>query len=113
MPKSGSRFDLPIAIGILAASGQLPADKLDKCEFIGELALDGQLRPVPGVLPSVLAMGSVGKLGFLPSANGAEAALAGEASCFGADHLLRVCEHLVGQQELTLCEPRKGDLENI
>ncbi|MET0082300.1 MAG: magnesium chelatase domain-containing protein, partial [Sedimenticola sp.] len=52
LPKEGGRFDLPIAIGILAASGQIPAQELDGYEFIGELALSGTLRPVSGVLPS-------------------------------------------------------------
>ena len=61
LPKEGSRFDLAIAIGILSASGQIPADKLSDYEFIGELALSGELRPVPGVLPSALGCASRGK----------------------------------------------------
>lgn len=55
LPKEGGRFDLPIALGILAASGQIPADSLTPHEFVGELSLDGALRPLNGVLPSVLA----------------------------------------------------------
>src|SRR5215207_5634555 len=51
LPKEGGRFDLPIALGILAASGQIPSTKLAEHEFIGELALSGELRPVGGVLP--------------------------------------------------------------
>lgn len=54
LPKEGSRFDLPIAIGILAASGQIPPEKLTQFEFIGELALSGELRPVKGVLPAAV-----------------------------------------------------------
>src|SRR5690554_5424648 len=55
LPKEGGRFDLPIALGILAASGQIPAESLNELEFIGELSLDGALRPLKGVLPAVLA----------------------------------------------------------
>src|SRR5436190_19423714 len=55
LPKGGGRFDLPIALGILAASGQVPQDALREVEFIGELGLTGELRPVDGVLPAVLA----------------------------------------------------------
>ena len=55
LPKEGGRFDLPIALGILAASGQVPAESLSDCEFLGELSLDGALRPLKGVLPAVLA----------------------------------------------------------
>jgi len=55
LPKEGGRFDLPIALGILAASGQIPPQLLDQYEFVGELALSGELRPVKGVLPVALA----------------------------------------------------------
>jgi magnesium chelatase family protein len=104
LPKTGSRFDLPIAIGILAASGQVPAALLDDCEFIGELALDGQLRPIRGVLPTALAAGAAGKALFLPASNGEEAALAEHTYSKGAAHLLNVCEHLTGQAELPDCK---------
>ena len=57
LPKEGSRFDLPIAIGILAASGQIPIDKLEQYEFIGELALSGELREIRGVLPAAVQIG--------------------------------------------------------
>ena len=55
LPKGGSRFDLPIAIGILAASDQLPKDSLQQYEFIAELALSGELRGVEAILPSAIA----------------------------------------------------------
>src|SRR6056297_2505730 len=55
LPKEGGRFDLPIALGVLGASGQVPVDSLSDCEFLGELSLDGALRPLKGVLPAVLA----------------------------------------------------------
>jgi len=59
LPKDGGRFDLPIAIGILAASGQIPLKALENLELIGELALDGSLRPVTGALSSSLAWGTL------------------------------------------------------
>jgi magnesium chelatase family protein len=55
LPKEGGRYDLPIALGILAANGQLPLSALERCEFVGELALSGELRAVRGVLPASLA----------------------------------------------------------
>jgi magnesium chelatase family protein len=61
LPKGGSRFDLPIALGILAASGQLPREHLGAWEFLGELALDGSLRPVPGVVPVSIAVADAGR----------------------------------------------------
>ncbi|MGB7386895.1 MAG: magnesium chelatase domain-containing protein, partial [Pseudomonas neustonica] len=75
LPKEGGRFDLAIALGLLAASGQIPADRLTDCECIGELALSGELRPVQGVLPVALACRDAGRTLILPRANAAEAAL--------------------------------------
>lgn len=100
LPKSGGRFDLPIALGILIASGQLPDAKIEGAEFIGELALDGGLRKVPGVLPTALACGRAGHRLFLPQENAAEASLAAETESLPAAHLLTLCAHLVGQQQL-------------
>jgi magnesium chelatase family protein len=104
LPKEGSRFDLAIAIGILAASAQVPADKLDQVELLGELALSGELRPVPGALPMALAAQRADHALILPHANLAEAVLAG-GSLHAADHLLGVCAHLAGQEDLALAEP--------
>lgn len=61
LPKEGGRFDLPIALGILSASGQLPMDNLASHEFLGELALDGSLRSVPGVVAAASAASSAGR----------------------------------------------------
>jgi len=69
LPKEGSRFDLPIAMGILVASGQLEAESVTAMEFLGELALDGGLRALQGVLPAVLAARSEGRTILVPSAN--------------------------------------------
>ncbi|MGB5098565.1 MAG: YifB family Mg chelatase-like AAA ATPase [Porticoccaceae bacterium] len=96
LPKEGGRFDLAIALGILAASGQLPVDALDGHEFLGELSLSGELRPVEGSLPAALAAAAVGRALIVAAANAEEAALARSAVVHGADHLLSVCAHLRG-----------------
>ncbi|MGB1062482.1 MAG: magnesium chelatase domain-containing protein, partial [Ketobacter sp.] len=75
LPKDGGRFDLPIAIGILAASEQIPAAALEQTEFVGELALSGQLRPVEGVLTAAIAATEHQHSLFVPAANAAEAAV--------------------------------------
>jgi magnesium chelatase family protein len=94
LPKEGGRFDLPIALGILGASGQLRPERIDAHEFIGELALTGALRPVSAVLPAALAARSAGRRLVLPRANAAEAGLVGGLEILPAEHLLEVCEHL-------------------
>lgn len=99
LPKDGGRFDLPIALGILAATGQIPTDKLGQYEFLGELALSGELRPFSGALPVAVATRQQSRKLVLPAANGQEAALAG-GEVFAAAHLLEVCAHLQGQQRL-------------
>src|SRR5690606_25879941 len=71
LPKGGGRFDLPIALGILAASGQLPREALARHEFVGELGLAGELRAVDGVLPAALACAGAGRVLVVPAANGA------------------------------------------
>ncbi len=75
LPKEGSRFDIAIAIAILAASDQLPRDQLQDYEFIGELALSGDIRPVDAVLPAALGCASRNKQLIIASDNAAEAAL--------------------------------------
>lgn len=100
LPKEGGRFDLPIALGILAASGQLPTDTLKDYEFIGELALSGELRPVNGTLPSALACGKSQRSIILPHSNSAEATLASNTCVYAGKHLLEVCAHLKHSQTL-------------
>lgn len=104
LPKEGGRFDLPIALGILAASGQVPLKAIADKEFIGELGLAGECRSVRGVLPTALATSAAQRVLILPSANASEAALIEQCQCFGADSLLAVCAHLHGQQLLNLAE---------
>jgi magnesium chelatase family protein len=98
LPKEGSRFDLPIALGILAASGQLPIQALADMEFTGELALSGELRAVQGVLPFAIKTRQSQRSLLLPIANADEAVLAGNIAVYPAQHLLEVCAHLRGEQ---------------
>ncbi|MGA9853073.1 MAG: YifB family Mg chelatase-like AAA ATPase [Gammaproteobacteria bacterium] len=101
LPKEGGRFDLPIALGILAASSQIPVEVLRNLEFLGELSLSGELKPVRGALPAALKTRSAGRSLLLPCDNADEAALVSGVSIFGARHLLDVCAHLTGAQQLT------------
>jgi len=99
LPKESGRFDLPIALGILAASGQMPADTLSQYEFAGELSLSGELRPIRGALAMTFAMhrhqGSKGKQRafILPRVNADEAALVSDITILPADSLLQVVAH--------------------
>ena len=87
LPKDGGRFDLPIAIGILAASGQIPSDGLDQYEFAGELALTGALRTIRGALPVALKARHSQRSLILPLGNAAEAALALGGKEIGRAHV--------------------------
>jgi magnesium chelatase family protein len=105
LPKESGRFDLPIAVGLLAATGQLPTASLAGLEFAGELALTGELRTIRGALPMALAAGRAGHPFVVPAANAAEAALAPAAVVLGAAHLAEVCAHLADGTRLTRYEP--------
>ncbi len=94
LPKLGSGFDLPIALGILAASGQIRAEKLAAHEFIGELALDGSLRAVKVILPAVVAAHDAKHQLIIPQANAEEASLTGYHNVYITDHLRSVCQYL-------------------
>ncbi len=100
IPKDGGRFDLPIALGILAASGQISEKELSHYEFIGELALGGQLRAVKGVLPTAYAASQAGRDLFVPAENANEAALIEGLGVFAANHLLQICAHLSEAEKL-------------
>lgn len=104
LPKEGGRFDLPIALGILAASGQIDRQAMADYEFLGELALTGELRGVDGVLPAALAAAQAGRRLIVPLANGAEAAIAGHVEAFTARTLLEVCATLNGSQKAPAAE---------
>lgn len=100
LPKDGARYDLPIALGVLAASGQIPRESLARCEFLGELALTGELRPVEGALPAVLAADRDHRAIVLPYGNADEAGLAAREDVRTARTLLQVCAYLRGEAEL-------------
>jgi len=105
LPKDSSRFDLPIALGILAASGQLKIACLEGHEFAGELSLTGELRPVRGALAMALGAARTGRAFVLPAANAAQAALAERALVLPAASLLEVCAHLAGEARIA---PRRN-----
>jgi len=102
LPKDGTRYDLPIALGILAASGQIPAQALKEYEFIGELALSGELRAVKGVLPTAIRARDSGRKLILPHADAEEAGRVEGLEIYPAGHLLEVAAHLAGQQALEI-----------
>lgn len=104
LPKEGGRFDLPIAIGILVASGQAPADRLDELEFAGELALSGKLRPVSGILGSALGITGTQRRFVVPAENADEASLARALDVYGAEHLLDVTGFLADEFALQVHE---------
>jgi len=111
LPKDSGRFDLPIALGLLVASGQLPAQHLNDYEFAGELSLTGSLRPVRGALALALASQQAGRTLILPDASGSEAALADNASVRTAHTLRDVCAHLMGDDALP--KAQKPDLQHL
>ncbi len=113
LPKEGGRFDLPIALGILAASGQIPMTRLDRHEFVGELALSGQLRSVKGTLPAAVACRDAGRSLVVPDENGGQVALVGRDIHVSAPDLVAVCRHLCGQGSLMLKEPEQRDIKPI
>jgi magnesium chelatase family protein len=98
LPKEGGRYDLPIALGILAASGQIPPESLAQHECLGELALTGELRSVTGTLPAAIACGREQRGLLLPTSNAEEAAFVKTVAVLPAKHLLEVCAHLNGRQ---------------
>lgn len=100
LPKESGRFDLPIALGILAATGQIPADELHRYEWAGELSLNGELRPVRGALAMTYGAARSGRSFVLPTQNAAEAALVKEATIYSATSLLQLCAHLQGREPL-------------
>ncbi|MDR1530235.1 MAG: YifB family Mg chelatase-like AAA ATPase [Burkholderiales bacterium] len=100
LPKESGRFDLPIALGILAATGQIPQQALEQYEFAGELALTGELRAIRGALAMVLSARREGRAFILPEASAREAALVQQATVHPAKSLLAVCGHLTGHEAL-------------
>ena len=109
LPKEGSHYDLPIALGILAAMGVVPPDALNGWAAIGELSLDGRIAPVAGVLPAAVAAHAMGLGLICPDANGPEAAWAGEVSLLAPRSLIALINHFRGVQVLSA--PRPGAMQ--
>lgn len=109
LPKDGTRFDLAIALGILAASGQIQTRSLASYVFSAELALSGDLRPVAGSLPTALRCAAADEALIVCAENAAEAALA-EGEVYGARHLLDVCAHLNGEKALA---PARAEITSL
>jgi magnesium chelatase family protein len=105
LPKDGGQFDLPIALSILGASGQLPKTLLSSYEFAGELGLQGDLRPMRGTLPFALATSLAKRILLIPKINTQLPFLVGDLKFFVANNLLEVYAHLVGKEELPPCLP--------
>ncbi|MBL6752063.1 MAG: YifB family Mg chelatase-like AAA ATPase [Nevskia sp.] len=94
LPKEGGRFDLPIALGVLAAAGQIPLESLGALEVLGELSLTGEIRPVRGALPAALKCSKTGRRLLVPEVNGAEAQLAPDCEVAVATQLGALCSVL-------------------
>lgn len=104
--KEGSHYDLPVALGLLAAMRVIPSDSLVDYVALGELSLDGRLAAVSGVLPAALHAASLAKGLICPKACGGEAAWAGEINILAADTLLSLINHFKGSQVLSPPEPQ-------
>lgn len=109
LPKGGGRFDLAIAVGILAASKQLELDSLEGKEFLGELALSGEVKGVSGILPGIIACMTENRQCIIPQNNAEEAGLVKNAEVRVCSHLLALCAYLKGTGGLAGAEqvPKK------
>ncbi len=112
IPKQGGRYDLPIAVGVLAASSQIKQDRLCDVELVGELALGGDLRPIRGVLPVVSAVAMTGRSLICPVNNGVEAALVQSCDCMLAGNLLEVAAWMDTVDELPRAELKGINTKN-
>ena len=105
LPKEGGRFDLAIALGILAASRQIPCTELGDYEFAGELALSGELRSVPGILPMAIQTQAAGRVLVVPAENTAEATLVRDVRVLSGNQLLEITAHLTQARRLVQAVP--------
>lgn len=114
LPKEGGGFDLPIALGILAASKQVSGERFDNCEFLGELSLNGELRTVRGVIPAAIRSRESNRTLIIPADNAAEAALVKGGEKFSGGSLLEIANWINGGQQLKPCEPQpRGKPPNL
>ena len=108
LPKEGSHFDLPIALGLMAALGAVPADALDGYVVLGELALDGTIAPVAGALPAAIGANAQDRGLICPAESGPEAAWAGrDVDILAPRSLIAIANHFRGTQVLTPPEPAR------
>ena len=108
LPKEGAHYDLPIALGLLAAIGALPIDAIEGYVAIGELSLDGTIARVPGALPAAVLANSE-SLGLIcPEPNGAEAAWAGDLPLLAPQNIVQLINHFKGTQILS--RPQPGEI---
>ncbi|CAH6662984.1 YifB family Mg chelatase-like AAA ATPase [Pseudocitrobacter vendiensis] len=105
LPKEGGRYDLPIALALLAASEQLNPHKLGQYEFVGELALTGALRGIPGAISAAIEAGKAGRQIVVAEDDAAQVGLLGGSECYIANHLQEVCAFLEGKHELRTAQP--------
>ena len=104
LPKEGGRFDLPIALGILSASGQVSSDCLSQHEFLGELALDGSVRPVPGVVAAAGAASKAQRQLVIATASARLAAYVPDSRIVAAPDILTLCAHLNGSEKIAAAQ---------
>lgn len=109
LPKEGGRFDLPIAIGILAASEQLPSVDLASYEFAGELSLSGELRSIIGEIPMAMASCDSGRILVIPKENAEQASWVKRAKIHAIDHLTQLYPHFARQKSLPFVEEKQLD----
>lgn len=109
LPKEGGRFDLPIALGILAAASQLPETNLKQYEFAGELALSGELRPIIGEIPMAMACQKSGRTLVIPSENAEQASWVKQAKILSLSHLTQLFPHFMNQQTLPFVSARMSE----
>lgn len=112
LPKQGCRYDLPVALGMLAATGVFPAERLTKYEFMGELGLNGDIKPVPGVLPSAAQAVKSPRSLVIPAGNCNEVSLLQSSKIYIADHLLEIVRFLQHKQSLTLAKNVPREVPN-
>ncbi|HEV7874446.1 MAG TPA: magnesium chelatase domain-containing protein, partial [Enterovirga sp.] len=112
LPKEGSHYDLPIALGIMAAIGAIPSDALDGFTVLGELALDGSITPVAGVLPAAIGANAREEGLICPAACGTEAAWASpDIQIIAAKSLIQIANHFKGTQVLSRPQPKVHEPE--
>jgi len=105
LPKAGSHYDLPIALALMAALGLIPKEEVEGHVALGELSLDGEIRPVQGVLPAALAAAAQNRGLICPEGSGSEAAWVGAAEVLAPAGLIDLVNHFTGRKALTPPEP--------